>query len=140
MQNIIVYRIKKESVILSVEMTEEVTRQKSRLYHDGEWKYRKCTVTERIIKIKGLFPDLPDRISTFELSEKENILFNAGEIARVKGGLIKVQNPYITSLIRIKDIYKKHFGYCSSVKLDHPKMDDFLTDMDNYLINRKQIV
>ena len=84
MQNIVVYRINKEPVILNMEMTEEVTRQKDRLYRtdNGYWKSKKYIVTERIVKIKGLFPDLPDRVSTFELSEKENKLFNAGKIAR----------------------------------------------------------
>ena len=83
---------------------------------------------------------MPDRISTFELSEKDNNLFNAGEIARVKGGLISVQNPYVFSMDKIKDIYKKHFGYSSNVKYNHPKMNEFLTDIDNYLrIGKKQL-
>ena len=140
MQNIVVYRINKEPVILNMEMTEEVTRQKGRLYRtdNGEWKSKKYIVTERIVKIKGLFPDLPDRVSTFELSEKENKLFNAGKIARVKGGLFRVQDASVFSMDKITDIYRKYFGYCSAVKFDHPKMSDFLTDIENYLIIRKK--
>ena len=136
MQSIIIYRINIEPVTLNMEMTEEVTRQRGRLYRtdDGDWKSKKYTVTERIIKIKGLFPDLPDRVSTFELSEKENKLFNAGEIARVKGGLFRVQDASVFSMDKIKDIYKKHFGYSSNVNYEHPRMSDFLTDIENYLI------
>ena len=46
---------------------------------------------ERIIKIKGLFDHLPDRISTGILSVTQNEEFENGNYARVKGGIFKVK-------------------------------------------------
>lgn len=46
---------------------------------------------ERIIKIKGLFDHLPNRISTGILSVKQNEEFENGNYARVKGGIFKVK-------------------------------------------------
>jgi len=46
---------------------------------------------ERIVKIKGLFDDKPDHISTGILPAKENEEFEKGNFARVKGGIFKVK-------------------------------------------------
>jgi len=46
---------------------------------------------ERIIKIKGLFDHLPERVSTGILSVKQNEEFEKGNFARVKGGIFKVK-------------------------------------------------
>jgi len=46
---------------------------------------------ERIIKIKGLFDDKPDRITIGILPEKENDEYKTGNYGRVKGGLFKVK-------------------------------------------------
>lgn len=46
---------------------------------------------ERNICFKGLFEDRPDKLSHCSLSADENCKFERGEVARVKGGLYKVQ-------------------------------------------------
>lgn len=46
---------------------------------------------ERIVKIKGLFDHLPEHISTGILSVKQNIEYEKGNLARVKGGIFKVK-------------------------------------------------
>jgi len=46
---------------------------------------------ERIVKIKGLFDHLPDRITTGILPVKENEEYENGNFARVKGGIFKVK-------------------------------------------------
>ncbi|MDH6310915.1 hypothetical protein M2448_003867 [Dysgonomonas sp. PF1-14] len=46
---------------------------------------------ERIIVIKGLFEGKPEHKTTGTLPVKENVKFENGEFARVKGGLFKVQ-------------------------------------------------
>ncbi len=53
---------------------------------------------ERIVKIKGLFDDKPEHISTGILPVKENEEFEKGNFARVKGGIFKVKQkrkPYL---------------------------------------------
>ncbi len=54
---------------------------------------------ERIVRIKGLFHDKPEHISTGILSAKENRNYEDGNYARVKGGIFKVKqkdNPKMT--------------------------------------------
>lgn len=51
----------------------------------------KSDICERVIIIKGLHEDKPEHKTTGILSEKDNIKFEKGEFARVKGGLFKVQ-------------------------------------------------
>lgn len=46
---------------------------------------------ERIVKIKGLFDDKSEHISTGILPVKENEEFENGNFARVKGGIFKVK-------------------------------------------------
>lgn len=67
---------------------------------------------ERIVKIKGLFDHLPDRVSTGILSCKENEEYEKGNFSRVKGGIFKVKKKELPS-IKVKVPAWKAYLYIS---------------------------
>lgn len=84
---------------------------------------------ERDICFKGLFEDQPDKLSHCSLSADENWKFERGEVARVKGGLYKVQQ-YPLKKQKVETINNKQFNRSEEMNGNDEQTTDLSLDDD----------